>query len=452
MNFKLNIRNFFSENKLYLITLTIFFIIILTFNFLTPFRYDDYSYYYSTNNFSTIIKDEFHQYMTWTGRSVVHVIVRFFTKFPKPVFNIFNSIIFIIFMVLVDSLSKTKEQKKYSAIRLLFIFALSWIFLPTFGKTIFWLTGSVNYLTAMVIMLFFIKKYHNSIIKKTKQSTNQVIQLIMFLLFGIIAGWCNENTSLGTLIVVVGYSIIHKATKKEKLPIWMITGIIGNLIGLAFMLAAPGNKIRAALFTRNNYSFLGKIIDALPHISLGITDHAFPLLFCSFLFIILLFWLKKDRLHKMISSLYLFSGIATIGVLATSPTAIDWSRSYFGGIVFILISLLISLNNLIILKNTSIKILQSVLYSFIVLKFLLLFVSGSVDILMVGIAYNERIDEINEQISQHKKDIIVSKAAYTPKTDYSIDFSQDITSDDSAKLNISSAKYFGVTSIKSVDK
>ena len=65
----------------------------------------------------------------------------------------------------------------------------------------------------------------------------------MFAL-GILAGWCNENTSGGALLIVLGYLGWQFYTKR-KLSLWMFTGVAGNTIGLALMALAP--EIRFAL-------------------------------------------------------------------------------------------------------------------------------------------------------------------------------------------------------------
>ncbi len=54
------------------------YLIMVVLNFLTPLIAHDIEYMYKTTDFSTILQDEYHQYMTWTGRSVVHIIARVF--------------------------------------------------------------------------------------------------------------------------------------------------------------------------------------------------------------------------------------------------------------------------------------------------------------------------------------------------------------------------------------
>lgn len=78
------------------IILMIIFIFMFIMNSMSPLVYDDYHYFVKTSSIKTIFTDEFHQYMNWTGRSLVHLIFRFFTKLPKPFFNVYNSLMFTV--------------------------------------------------------------------------------------------------------------------------------------------------------------------------------------------------------------------------------------------------------------------------------------------------------------------------------------------------------------------
>ena len=88
------------------------------------------------------------------------------------------------------------------------------------------------------------------IIEKSLKNTSLRKKINDFLMFalGILAGWCNENTSGGALLIVLGYLGWQFYTKR-KLSLWMFTGV-AVILGLALMALAPGNKIRATYFAR----------------------------------------------------------------------------------------------------------------------------------------------------------------------------------------------------------
>ena len=77
---------------------------ILIFNIFTPYMTDDLSYkttVLEADSFLDLIKQEYEQYMTWTGRSVGHMILRLFLGGSKAVFNIFNRLIFTLLTLLI---------------------------------------------------------------------------------------------------------------------------------------------------------------------------------------------------------------------------------------------------------------------------------------------------------------------------------------------------------------
>lgn len=79
-----------------------------------------------------------------------------------------------------------------------------WFFTPNYGQVMFWLSGSSNYLwliTPVLIMILIFRKYsiNQDIIKK-----NLLSAFIVFVL-GILAGWANENSSAGMLVILTLY-------------------------------------------------------------------------------------------------------------------------------------------------------------------------------------------------------------------------------------------------------
>ena len=80
-----------NKKKIFICSIIITFLVMLTLNNLTPLLADDYEYLYKTKSWMTILIDEYNQYMTWTGRSVVHIIARIFLLLPKGILNVFNA-------------------------------------------------------------------------------------------------------------------------------------------------------------------------------------------------------------------------------------------------------------------------------------------------------------------------------------------------------------------------
>lgn len=108
-------------------------------------------------------------------------------------------------------------------------------------QNILWLVGSCNYLWGTTLVLLFLLLYRLNLDVKCK---NSIIIAILMLIFGIMAGWTNENNAAALLIILVLFSV-YRLYNKKNITIWHISGFIGALIGFLFMILASGNSIRS---------------------------------------------------------------------------------------------------------------------------------------------------------------------------------------------------------------
>ena len=233
-------------------------------NFLTPLIADDFAYIYKTEGFHTIFHDEYLQYITQNGRSVAHILVRFFLLLPKFIFNFLNPLVFLIISYLIYIMTNFSNQK-WNTVRFLLIIILIFLFIPQFGETILWETGSFNYLWTFGIMLLFVSKFHFAVINNDKMKSSWQIIYMFFL--GIVAGWCNENTSAGIILIASGYMLVYKFVNRAKIEKWMKTGVLGLTIGFIIMMSSPGNKIRSSWFERSSWSLPKKLLYGLRDVS-----------------------------------------------------------------------------------------------------------------------------------------------------------------------------------------
>ena len=229
-----------KKQPMYVYAICITFVPMLLLNILTPFSADDYSYSVQQNNLWDVFLNEYHQYMTWTGRSVAHINVRIFLLMPKMIFNIVNAIIYTLLTVLIYCYASGSKIKK------------------NFNLTVLWLTGSCNYLWGTVIILLFLFPYRMSVPGDKDVFKGKYLPLVGMFFAGILAGWCNENTSGGCVLLVLIF-LAYAIIKKRKINGWMISGLLGNIIGLLIMIGAPGNAIRAKEFGYNKSREVAKL-------------------------------------------------------------------------------------------------------------------------------------------------------------------------------------------------
>lgn len=321
------------------IILFIIFISMLALNFLTPLIADDYSYALTYNhtrikNIIDIINYQSHHYMIWGGRTVAHSIAQSFLIFPKYIFNIFNSLIYIILVDLIYKIikGKEKEDKPYLLLGIHFIL---YFLTPVFGQTCIWLIGSCNYIWTTSIILFLIYQFKNNSDKK-----DSILRIILMLLLGILAGWTNENTSFG-LIVILSSSLIINKINKERISKWKISGLIGAISGFIIMIGAPGNYVRSAGFVDNDFILIkwGKrIIDC----TTGIVDNCLPLI----ILLVILFTIYIYNRKKINTWVYVFilGSFFSVYSMVLSPEFPP--RSWFGVIIYLSIGTLLLVYNL----------------------------------------------------------------------------------------------------------
>ena len=265
-----------NNKKIFIISVILVFILVFVLNHFTPLIADDYSYSFGLNGKINSIKDiidyQVHHWQTWGGRSIAHSIAQLFLMLPKLTFNICNSLVYALFTLLlykhIVGKSKILNPALYIIINL-----LAWFILPVYGQNMIWLIGSCNYLWMTTFVLAFLLPYRLTI-DDDKNSKN-IIKIIVMFLFGIIAGWSNENTSAVMLLAIIIF-IGYKLYNKKKISLWYYSGFIGSLIGFLMMVLAPGNSVRSEMFITNR-GFIGEMIHRIIEITNGFVTILLPL-------------------------------------------------------------------------------------------------------------------------------------------------------------------------------
>lgn len=298
-------------------------------NTLTGYVVDDYLKYMAAVKIHTI--GDMYQaleryYLTWSGRVWGEFFSLLFLSMPKSIFNIANSVIYIVLLLLVY-LHITKG-KYWSLPILIYINFSVWIFLPAFGQDILWLTGAGNYLWTIIIPLTFML-FYRLYDGNSKTFRNYFLYIIIFIL-GIFSGWANENFSVGIIGFILCYMWRYKM-KYNLIPQFSILGLLGTLVGSAAMWLAPGNFIRYA--AEGHQGAIFKVIGRIPQNALRLIDYE-KTLFLVIIFVILYFLLKKT--DKQSSLIYLVGTVFC--AIAMSAVGGFGSRIVFSGTILFIIA------------------------------------------------------------------------------------------------------------------
>ena len=137
---------------------------------------------------------------------------------------------------------KGKVTFDLKAKELCWIFFVLWAFSPGFTPVFFWLTGACNYLWTSLLLLGFmvpyIQKYYSS---EKKINSNHFFGIAIFL-FGIFAGWTNENSVCWIIVLLL--ILILVCRRNGTAEFWMYAGLAGIITGYALLMFAPGNVAR----------------------------------------------------------------------------------------------------------------------------------------------------------------------------------------------------------------
>ena len=270
-------------------------------------------------------------------------------------------------------------------------------------------------------------------------------------ILGILAGWCNENTSGGAILVVLGYLyFIYK--EKRPMKAWLFTGLGGAIFGLLMMVAAPGNAIRATYFDRSTWSFARKLYTGVFGITRTLYENSLQLFILTAILIALGIIFNQHKNWLRLSYVYILAGLATIYVLSLSPTGLNWGRSFFGGALYIIIAMLLEWPDKLS-KSTS-GSFYSVISSVLIIQFLFTFVIGVNGIVQSYRDINEQYRYVENQKKQGNLNPLIADFNANegmPYPAYSSALSHVGANIDS-QVNRSNAKYFGLETIRSVSK
>lgn len=422
------------------------FLILYLFNRLQPLFGDDWSYSLvygqgrRLESFSDIIIAQYHHYFEWGGRTIVHVIAQ--TLLLVGIFwgDLLNSIAYLLFTLVIYTLCNT--NKKLNVSLLLGINILIWFFQPAFASTLLWIVGSANYLWGTLIITSFLIPYIREI---NHTSRDNYIKVVAMFLFGIIAGWTNENMAIA-LITMLAILLFYYKKETSKIPKWAIAGLVGCIIGCVLMLKAPGNYVRYNDYISGaEYSvllFLKQFINALA----SFYYYCLPLLFIyvisSCLFIS---FGKLDNKRKVYFTSFLFFIGAIVATLAMSASPFFPGRAAFGINTFLIIATGVFYANLDYSK-VEIKRLTYICIFFSLLFFAADFYRGYQELSHTSDVVLGRWDYLESQKKKGETDIVLSGEELEVHTRFLHYW--ELPSDTADWHNRMLKKYYGVNSVR----
>ena len=390
-------------------------IYIFLLNQLYPVYMDDWAYAFSACDQSEITSvwdifvSQYCHYFTWGGRCVGHFIAQFLLWIDPLWADILNATAFILLLLFIYAIAN--KNNKTNLVLLIVILASVWFLLPDLSQNLLWITGSANYLWGSLIILMFIYPFASYYIDARERS-NATFRSVFLLLFGIIAGWTNENTSLAFVVFLIALVLIMQY-QKVPVPRWMILGIVGFIIGCIILQVSPGNNIRRKFELLNVHGFEEVSLSFYFYRFVTVLKLAYAYLFLPmaiYIGVLLLYLWKgpKDKIErrkKLILS-FLFLGVSLIATVVMSGAPYFPSRAWCGIFIFLIVAIMILYANI----DTSFLLLKVVNYILAAVALIIFIYSAKEtysEMKLFDMRYNEWIEEIEQQKKEGIQDIVI---------------------------------------------
>lgn len=313
----------------------------LSLNMLYPIYLDDWHYSFNLidgerlSGLSDIFRSQYIHYFTWGGRSVLHSIAQFMLWIGEPWCDILNTIAYIALILIIYSI--VNKENKVNTILFVYINVFIWFSLPSFSQNILWTTGSANYLWGGLLVFWLIYYYTSYYL--TDKDTNSNLKVAGIFILGLLAGWSNENVGVALIFFLIALLILFKY-QKRKIPLWMIVGLIGTVIGCVTMILAPGNAVRSKNDLWVAHQLKEADLSFYFYRFVTVTKLAYNYLFipCAiYIILLVVYWFKskkEKRKEKLLLSL-LFLATSAVATMAMSGSPMFPERAWFG--IFILL-------------------------------------------------------------------------------------------------------------------
>lgn len=208
---------------------------------------DDYTYSWvqgsnmeRVDGIDDCIKTGKFLYNNWTGRIIPHVLVGIFRNMNPIIFEVLNTIVFMIFIILITKIL----NKKSTFLSILSVFGYL-VFSMMFGEKFAWISGALNYLWPSTFMVILIYYFYNYYMDEKKLN---ILGKIALILFAFVTGFSHENIAFvgGSFLVCMCLFKIKdffKFNKGKKITI--------ILIFIMFCLGAAGTIFAPRKFFKN---------------------------------------------------------------------------------------------------------------------------------------------------------------------------------------------------------
>ncbi len=444
-----------ARKRVFYIMMLVAFVAVTVFEFLTPLLSDDIAYMddvSKANNFFDLFVQEYQHYVSHTGRSISHIILRIFLFIGnKAVYNIVAGIVFVVMSLLIYF--NVYNRRSYDVKLYGIVLALVWFFDAAISDTVLWMDGACNYLFTGTIVMGFMTLYRYGV---KKDKNYGILPTIGLFFFGMVAGWCNENTSGGLIVFIIielFYGLFMERKNKKSLKPWMISGLAGTIAGFIMLLASPGNYNRLET-TEEEHSGIVAMAARFLKITINIQENYLVLLCVAVVMMVLLAYLvgQKDKYIEIIKPMALFVFLFAITCYALIMVPTSELRSYYGASIFLMMAVA---NGAAELENRGDALVKGVIGSLIAVAaivFVFSYFSEGAKLARIKREFDEREAYFVRMHDEGIDDIYAPMLRPQWETRFSAAYRMDITEDDEYWINMFYSAHYKLGIIAGVDR
>ena len=309
-------------------------------NLLTTFKDDDMLHSMvigelsHVNTAGDLFRSYWNKYFILNGRSSDMLAELFCAFLGKPLFNVFNTVVFGLLAHLVSQLAV--GRRSLLALALFYVCVATCYPVP--GETMLWLSGSFNYMwtvTAALWVIYYLQHHRHG-------KLGWVRGLIL-LLGAFLAGAGNEATSFAFIAAMCFYYLFNRDTFDRN----TMVALVGYALGVLFILCSPAGWRRVPSEVITDMSMMDLLVNRSHVFGSKLLHLVTPVLSIVLVVIALLFKRAKSIKANMWLDLLLCSILlmAALGLTAQRPYA--WLATVSLIIVFNAADALLSRNHIV---------------------------------------------------------------------------------------------------------
>ncbi len=439
-------KAFYNSGLWFGVVSVVFFAVMFFFNHLTPYVADDYVYMFNFRDGTPIadggILDIFRSMyghsLCMNGRAVSHGFEQLFMLYPKFVFNLVNTFLWVFMVYTIYRISN--YGKKHNFLLYLGIGMAVWYYTPSFGQVYLWQVGSVNYLWGMMWGLLFIAPF---VYRFThgKDLLKHGWQKVVFCILSVIVGYYIEITSFIVILLAVIFLVLIPVMGKGKKFSWLTVATVMAIIGYILLLMMP-----TEVGAKQAQMDIGRLIDNIRSVTTLLKTHTMPIMAVWAVFFVLGLTGKIAKERLILSGVFAFGAVSAAYMMIIARYIPD--RCMITTTVLAIIAVAVLIPELLKERSLNVTLIYGVLLSIV---FAFSFVEGGCDIVKSHMQVSEREAVIEQKKAAGELDLqlplIKWETKYSPF--YALIDMQTATHD--TWPNNQMSHYYGVNSIIGVE-